>query len=273
MEKDIMDKIQVHMPFALLRGKFLSMVLSEGINPEIAISHRDLDRCSRDEFSEVGRTLSRTGRRVTLHAPFVDLRPGAIDPEIRRITRERISRVLDLAGFFHPLSVVCHAAFDARYYYSGEALWLKNCVETFQGFLPRMEALACPICVENVYETEPTMLKRLLDEVSSPYLRFCFDTGHCNVFGTVPFGLWIDTLGSYLTEIHIHDNDGTEDRHLPPGDGGFPFADLFAVLRRRKLAPVVTLETHSLEHFRKALSALKNMDFPSSLPTGGAPDQ
>jgi sugar phosphate isomerase/epimerase len=253
MSGDVVKQVQVHMPFHFLREKYLSAVLSERINPEVAINHRDLDGYPREAFREVGEKLQEAGLRVTMHAPFLDLRPGAIDPQIRRVTMMRIADVLDLAVFFKPLSIVCHAAFDERYYPSGEEQWLQNSVETFQSFLPQAKDLNCPICVENVYEKEPTIMKRLLDGVNSPYLRFCFDTGHHNVFSEAPIGSWIDMMGPYLAQLHIHDNQGTKDQHLPPGEGNFPFSDLFAMLRKRKRTPIITLETHSIENFRKAV--------------------
>ncbi len=174
------------MPFHFLRETFLSTVLAEGINPEVAINHRHLEGYPREAFREVGLKLQEAGLRVTIHAPFLDLRPGAIDPKIRRVTADRIAEVLDLAGFFSPSSIVCHAAFDERYYLSGEEQWLHNSVETFRAFLPRAEELACPICVENVYgdgadDAEKTSGRRRLS-----FFRFCFDTGHCNVFSDAP---------------------------------------------------------------------------------------
>jgi sugar phosphate isomerase/epimerase len=256
MSGDVVKQIQVHMPFHFLREKYLSTVLAERINPEVAINHRDLDGYPREAFLEVGEKLQEAGLRVTLHAPFLDLRPGAIDPKIRRVSIARIMEVLDLAVFFRPVAIVCHAAFDERYYLSGEEQWLQNSVEAFQSFLPRARELNCPICVENVYEKDPTMLRRLLDGVSSPYLRFCFDTGHFNVFSAAPVGTWIDVMSPFLSQLHIHDNKGIKDQHLPPGEGTFSFPDLFAMLRKRKLTPIVTLETHSIENFRKAVARI-----------------
>lgn len=272
MSQKVLKHIQVHMPFHYLREKYLPLLLAERINPEVAINHRDLDSYPREAFREVGEKLQAAGLRVTIHAPFLDLRPGAIDPEIRRVTVKRLADALDLAGYFHPVSVVCHAAFDERYYLSGEEQWLSNSLETFQTLLSRAEALSCPICVENVYETTPVMLKRLLDGVNSPYLRFCFDTGHHNVFAVAPVDVWIDTMSPYLAQLHIHDNQGIRDQHLPPGEGNFPFANLFAMLKEYNLNPIITLETHSMENFRKAMVQIEAAGWLPLPGEGTAPD-
>lgn len=273
MSRRVLKHIQVHMPFHFLREKYLPLVLAERINPEVAINHRDLDGCTREAFREVGEKLQAAGLRVTIHAPFLDLRPGAIDPEIRRVTVARIAAVLDLAVFFRPVSIVCHAAFDERYYLSGEEQWLSNCLETFQSFLPRAEALQCPICVENVYEKAPVMLRRLLDGVNSPYLRFCFDTGHHNVFAEAPVDAWVDVMRPYLVQLHIHDNQGIRDQHLPPGEGTFPFRDLFAMLKNKNLTPIVTLETHSIENFRRAVACIDALGWLPFQEEGTEPGQ
>ena len=52
-------------------------------------------------------------------------------------------------------------------------------------------------------------------------------------------------LGDRLGEIHIHDNDGTTDQHLPVGEGNFPFRELLALVRRKNLRPILTIESHS----------------------------
>ena len=41
---------------------------------------------------------------------------------------------------------------------------------------------------------------------------------------------WVDSLGDHLGEIHLHDNHGTADEHLPVGEGTFPFKELMRLL-------------------------------------------
>ena len=46
----ILQKIQVHVPFYLLREKLLLWAIREGINPEIGFNHHDLDRFQEADF-------------------------------------------------------------------------------------------------------------------------------------------------------------------------------------------------------------------------------
>jgi sugar phosphate isomerase/epimerase len=67
----------------------------------------------------------------------------------------------------------------------------------------------------------------------------------------------MDRLGSRLVEIHLHDNRGDLDEHLPVGEGTFPFPRLFSILKERKLRPILTVEAHSEKNLAKTLAGIK----------------
>ena len=255
--RDILKKIQVHVPFYLLREKLLPMVIREGINPEISFNHLDLDRFQRTDFSETADRLADAGLSVTFHAPFLDLRPGAIDPKIRQVTLDRLRRVFELLPLFRPRAVVCHPSFDEKYYISSEEQWLVNSLETWNSLIGCVQGTETVIAMENVYERGPHQLRPLFDALDSPHVRFCFDTGHANTFGSAPYHEWIEILGARLGEIHIHDNNGTTDQHLPVGEGNFPFRELLTLVGRKKLTPILTVETHSEKSLQRMLENIR----------------
>lgn len=259
----IIKNVQIHVPFHLLTTEHLSLVIKERINPEISFNCTDLETWTKSVFLEVAKLITEAELTVTFHAPFIDLRPGAIDPKIRQITKDRLQQVFDLVPYFHPLTVVCHPSFDERYYGSHNQAWLENSIETWSYFLPLAEEMKTIIALENVYETDPAPLTKLLGALSSPRIRFCFDTGHCNFFSRTPFATWIEEMSPYLSQLHIHDNSGSADDHAPVGEGNFPFTALFALLHERNLAPLVTLEPHSLDDLWKTLQNIEMMDLLS----------
>ena len=258
----IIRNVQIHVPFRLLTTEHLSLVIKEKINPEISFNCTDLETWPKSDFLEVAKRLAEAELAVTFHAPFIDLRPGAIDPKIRQVTKDRLQQVFDLVPYFHPLTVVCHPSFDEKYYDSHDQTWLENSIETWSHFLPLAEEGKTIIALENVYETDPAPLTGLLGALSSPRIRFCFDTGHCNFFSRAPFATWIEAMAPYLGQLHIHDNSGSADDHAPVGEGNFPFTELFALLRERNLSPLVTLEPHTLTDLWKTVLNVKMMDLP-----------
>jgi sugar phosphate isomerase/epimerase len=257
---DILKSVQVHMPFHFLRDRFLPTVIREGINPEISFNHFTLDHFQKDDFMKVADQLLEAELTISFHAPFMDLRPGAIDPKIRKVTAERLQQVFDLVPYFRPISVVCHASFDKRYYVSNEHEWLENSIETWKHFLAQAIDLDTTIALENVYETDCQYLRLLLDTFTSPHICFCFDTGHFNVYSTAPLEEWMDGLGVRIGQIHIHDNNGFLDEHLPVGEGNFPFQAFFELIHQKKLKPVITLESHSEKHLWRTLENIKALN-------------
>jgi len=67
------------------------------------------------------------------------------------------------------------------------------------------------------YGGEIEHLRKLLDDYPNECLGVCLDTGHA-ALGQGP-KQWIDGLAGRIITLHLHDNDGTADQHLPPGLG------------------------------------------------------
>ena len=67
----------------------------------------------------------------------------------------------------------------------------------------------------------------------------------------------MDCLGARIGQVHIHDNNGLLDEHLPVGEGNFPFHTFFDLIRKRRLRPVITLETHSEKQLWRMLENIK----------------
>jgi len=254
--RHIVDQVHAHMPYHLL-PRHLDRILQERLNLEIYFHHWVLDDLDKRQCRDTAKRLTEAGLKITFHAPFLDLRPGALDEKIRRACVDRLKEAFDLAPYFHPLKIVCHAGFDERYYVFGEDLWLESSIKTWEELLVPAENYGTLIALENTYEQSPEMLRRLFDALDSERVCFCLDVGHFNVYSYEPLSRWLDRLGPYLRHLHLHDNFGRQDEHLPVGKGTFPFAELFAMLKRKKIKPTVTLEAHKPEHL---WHSIRNID-------------
>ncbi|MBN1364997.1 MAG: sugar phosphate isomerase/epimerase [Syntrophaceae bacterium] len=257
--KDIINKVHAHMPYHLL-PKYLEMILKQKLNLEIYFNHWALQSLNKKKCIETAKILTDADLKITFHAPFMDLRPGALDDKIRQISVERIKQVFDLTSYFSPLKIICHASFDDRYYVSCDDLWLEASVKTWKELIALAEADKVIIALENVYEKNPRILRRLFEALPCDRICFCFDTGHFNVFSHEPLGVWLTELGKYLGHLHLHDNFGGNDEHLPVGCGNFPFAELFQSIRKMKKNPTVTAEAHNQNNLWESLNNIKSME-------------
>jgi len=78
------------------------------------------------------------------------------------------------------------------------------------------------ICVENMPTgvhpgSRMIDLREIVDEINCPEIALALDTGHAGITSSAS----IETLaaGPRLRSTHVHDNDGRQDTHWPPGSG------------------------------------------------------
>jgi sugar phosphate isomerase/epimerase len=253
-----MTVIHINVPYPMLIRR-IDFVIEKRINPEIYFSARDLDGCNEKEVQRLANTLQEKGLEISIHGPFMDLSPGGVDPRVKEVTRDRFSRTLKLARFLKPTTIVFHPGYEEWKFDGDVKLWLDSSLETWRPLIEEAEETGMVIAIENVFEETPDPLKQLLDRISSPHFRFCFDTGHHHVFSRrkVPLSIWIETLGSYLQEVHLHDNHTETDEHLPMGEGGFDFNQFFDLLRRHQLNPIYTIEPHQEDHLWRGWEAAR----------------
>jgi sugar phosphate isomerase/epimerase len=255
--KSIMkSNIHAHVPYGRL-AEHLEYAIANCINPEVFFPAQALDHLVLEELSSLAGALHDAGLKTTIHAPFLDLNPGAVDPSIRAASRRRIQQVMTAAEILRPRVIVVHPGYDDLHYGDNRLVWLKNSITFWEEFVPKARELGTVLAVENIYEKEPSTLKVLLDAIDDPCFRHCFDVGHWNMFTTVTLEEWFAELGSYIVESHIHDNHGESDEHLPVGDGAIDFEQFFPLLRQYAPAAVWTLEAHNTEHLQRALKNIK----------------
>ncbi len=253
---DLLSKIQVNVPFRMLVNKYLDLFLKHNANPEIGIDADALDTTPLLDFRRITEILKKHNRKITLHGPFMDLVPGALDRMLLKATRERLERFFEIIPVFEPESVVCHTGYDRRHYREHWDEWLKKSIETWKPFVETAERLNFKLLLENVYEETPDVHRELFDAIKSEKFGFCLDVGHHNVFSTVDLKTWLETLGDKIFEVHLHDNDGKEDTHLAIGKGKVDFVGLFNYLKQNDLKPTITLEPHQEETLWQSLASL-----------------
>lgn len=258
MEK-LLKKIFVSVPFKMLWDKYLPKVIENKINPEIGLDSFALDGFGVKNFKDVAQRLHEEGLSVTLHAPYMDLVPGGIDPKIRSVSLSRLHQAFDFAPIFKPLSIVCHSGYDDRCYHDERDQWLKNSIETWTIFANRAKEIGTTLMIENVFEEAPEILKPLLQSLHSDNFKFCFDVGHAHVFGKSSIDMWIDELSPYLGQLHLHDNKGEIDDHMALGSGEVEFEKLFSILKRKDLRPIITLEAHQESWVLESFDILKKL--------------
>lgn len=99
------------------------------------------------------------------------------------------------------------------------------------------------ICVENTLSEmgDPQYLRTFVDETRLTGLRFNFDIGHAHL-AEWPESERIEKslapLRDLVSSVHLHDNHGEKDEHLPPYDGSI---DWPTAIKTLQFAPQISL--------------------------------
>jgi sugar phosphate isomerase/epimerase len=107
--------------------------------------------------------------------------------------------------------------------------------------------LGVKLLVENLLSdaTTPEHLLTILDMGHLQNVSVCLDLGHAHIGSGATEA--IATLGNRIGSVHMHDNHGTKDEHLWPGDGTTDWPAVAKALGELATPPAAVLEiSHTL---------------------------
>jgi sugar phosphate isomerase/epimerase len=200
----------------------------------------------RREKHEILGALADHGLGLVCHLPtFVstaDLTPG-----IRAASRHEIRRSLDAAAALGAEKVVAHPPVIGGLAVLARELVRPLVAEGMDRMLDHAAGLGLAVCLENMFPrygvcVEPEEFGPLF--AARPDLRLTLDTGHAFIDGRRGKRLlaFVETWGQRLGHLHVSDNGGRRDDHLPVGRGKVPFARLAKALNRFAAVATVTME-------------------------------
>ena len=153
--------------------------------------------------------------------------------------------LFEVTQFFKPKTVVCHAGYDWKRYGYFKEEWVEKSLQTWSWLGSLIAGNGGQLMLENVYEHSPEDIRVLFENLENQHVGFCLDTGHQSAFSRTSLKGWLDSLGPYLGQLHLHDNNGKFDDHLAMGKGQINFEIFFNALKEiKKTPPVITLEPH-----------------------------
>ncbi len=240
--KHITDKVQVNIPFSMLMDSYLSVFLDLDLNPEIGIDGAVLEKYSYDDFKRIADIFHERGRSVTVHGPFMDLNPESVDPGIKEVSLRRFDQLMSILPAINPKSVVGHAGYDAKRLFFFKEEWLDGITRFWKKIADGILDCGSQLVLENVYEHYPEDILPLFESLKDYDVGLCFDVGHMNVYSKTGLEDWLEKLGPFIKQFHLHDNNGDRDLHLPPGQGDIDFFAVFNFIKKNK--PILTLEPH-----------------------------
>ena len=128
-----------------------------------------------------------------------------------------------------------------------EAQNIKDNIEYYKPLVETAEKFKVGIALENMSSRlcKAEHLNRMVDALDSPFVGICWDTGHAHI-AKQPQAESIRLMGNRLHALHIQDNDGISDHHMPPHFGTIEWDPLMAALREISYPGDFTFEAHMI---------------------------
>jgi sugar phosphate isomerase/epimerase len=194
-------------------------------------AHPDtLDASDRREL----RRLLEGFKRISMHAPLGGASLASMNPGIwREATREYLETIR-LAHELGAELVVIHPG-EVRDWRLDQ-IAREHCLASLRELADEASHQGIRLALENngpyhvSLDQTAEILIGLLEEVASPALQGCLDIGHGNL--NQNNAELIERFGPRLVHLHVHDNHGQRDEHLPMGWGSMDFSFLAPVFER-----------------------------------------
>ena len=231
------------------------------LRAEPGLAHpTELDRNARKALR---RRLESFGLRPTVHASIHDTNLASLNPILAAAAREDLRRTVELAAEVGAEIVVFHPGrLPSEYRRDPGALEAARSVlyANLEELIPYAERLGVVLAVENKQRGSnrdliltPQEHREVLERF--PGLWACLDFGHLNTLGLDPVE-FVRALGERLIHVHLHDNHGQADEHLPLGEGNLDWKRCISALAEAGFSGTTVLEIPEPKGLRSSVALL-----------------
>jgi len=178
------------------------------------------------DFEEYHKTISERINGiegVSMHGVINDMAYTSGDSLIVEVVTKRFIQSVHAASLHNINHLIFHSSYRTYHAINKPLVdwYVKTSIDFWKGF-ERNIPDGMTVLLENFEDEDPELIVEILQGIDSPKICCCFDVGHANVYSSVPLEKWIHVLGKFVRHVHINDNDGKRDSHLPLGKGSIP---------------------------------------------------
>lgn len=195
------------------------------------------------------KALDRSNMKVICHLPtFVST--ADLTHSLRRASLTEVLKSLDVAAEIGCVKTVLHPSIIG-----GLGILVMDRVkgyalESLAEIVERADQLGLLVCLENMFPRYHSMVRpEDFTEIFEmfPQLKLTLDIGHAHIedkSGTRALD-FIKKFPDRIRHVHVSDNSGKEDDHLPIGAGTIHFPEIIKALKKIGYDDTVTLEVFS----------------------------
>lgn len=173
----------------------------------------------------------------TMHLRFTNCNHLWLDDELGRDYVNIVKRGVELAALHKIPTVIMHTV-SKEIHPPFNELGLKR----IQSILDLCEKHQVNLAIENIRKLE--YIDYVFENLSSPYLKMCFDFGHSHCFAYKLDNVVFEKYQDYIICLHIHDNFGENDDHFVAFEGEIDIPRIVHSLAKISYHGPLTNEAH-----------------------------
>jgi sugar phosphate isomerase/epimerase len=229
-----------------LTPEFLSQVAEHGFAAvEVFCSRAHFDYASKQEIQSLAGMLRHHRLELaSLHAPTSKdasaMRESGIPLSVCEV--ERVRRIEAMDEFKRAIDVAEELPFSRMVLHMGGSRETADprkrdaAFSTLEHLVLHAKHIGVTLCVENTMSEmgQPAYLRSFVDETRLTGLRFNFDIGHAHLGDEAEaerIATAFEPMRELTASVHLHDNHGEKDEHLPPYEGAIDWETAIPVLK------------------------------------------
>jgi sugar phosphate isomerase/epimerase len=198
---------------------------------------------------DIQKSLKRYDLELVCHLPTF-LSTADLTDRIRQASIDETLDCLEVAAEMEPLKIVLHPSYMTGLGTFVPELARAHALESLTVIVEKAHALGLCLCLENMFPrtqwlTNPEEFVDILAKF--PTVNLLLDIGHAHIedAGGAKCLRFIKMFSDRIGHLHMSDNFGKEDQHLPIGAGIIDFLSVVKGLKGIGYSDTVTLEVFS----------------------------
>ncbi len=188
--------------------------------------------------------------KYTVHGLITDVNIASIHDTIRSASVELHRKAVEASAIAGASVYVVHPGFTSWPFYRDQALHALD--KSLVDLRLMQDEFGISICVENMPKSD--WLFYSCPGLDLKGLGTVLDVGHANTCGSLDAFLATQDI----SHVHLHDNAGCSDDHLPLGQGSIEFGPVLVMIRTKGISAV--LENKSEAGVLESLNALRSIE-------------
>ncbi|MCC7553863.1 MAG: sugar phosphate isomerase/epimerase [Methanobacteriaceae archaeon] len=196
--------------------------------------------------------------KYTVHSPIIDTNIASLSSNILNSSVKSIKDSINLANNLDSEIVVVHPGTIPFLGKSYEKEIYNKSHESLKEISKYGKDLGVVAAIENMPDIEGFIYKDLEKlneflEINEMYMTL--DIGHANTLNYSENEMYFDSI----KHIHLSDNYGDDDSHLPLGEGEINFKSIINKFQSKKYDGIYMIEVNDKESVKKSLEFMKEL--------------